>query len=198
MNSGYYGLSRNAAQFTGTGPVVSDNFEITGSDTIPNHGDILRLRFTVRNESLSDSVYDITSRLVALDSCTVIIGSTTPEYGNIAPGEFSTGDREQIIRFMPNCPDSIYTKLRLKVFSNGSLFRSDTISIFVTRNPTELTIMENIISTEYALQQNHPNPFNPVTRIGYHLPERSFVNLAVFNVLGRQVAVMIDGNMPAG
>ncbi len=54
------------------------------------------------------------------------------------------------------------------------------------------------IPTEAALSQNYPNPFNPSTVIGFQLPVFGEVRLAVYDVLGRQVAVMVNGTMPAG
>tara|TARA_B100000315_G_scaffold260744_1_gene324734 strand:+ start:340 stop:1548 length:1209 start_codon:yes stop_codon:yes gene_type:complete len=48
------------------------------------------------------------------------------------------------------------------------------------------------------LHQNFPNPFNPVTSIGYDLPENSFVNVTVFDVLGRKVSSLVNKEQEAG
>jgi hypothetical protein len=51
---------------------------------------------------------------------------------------------------------------------------------------------------EYSLYQNYPNPFNPVTTFYYSLPENSNVKLVIVDVLGREVATVVDGYETAG
>jgi hypothetical protein len=55
-----------------------------------------------------------------------------------------------------------------------------------------------VIPTEYALEQNYPNPFNPVTMIRYSLPSAGHVKLTVFNLLGQEVAVLVNAMEEAG
>ncbi len=51
---------------------------------------------------------------------------------------------------------------------------------------------------EFALQQNYPNPFNPVTVIQFQLASQSNVELSVYDLTGRQVAIVVDKPMQAG
>jgi hypothetical protein len=52
--------------------------------------------------------------------------------------------------------------------------------------------------TEFILEQNYPNPFNPSTVISYQLPVSSDIVLKVFDVLGNEIATLIDEYKPAG
>ena len=51
---------------------------------------------------------------------------------------------------------------------------------------------------EYSLSNNYPNPFNPVTRIEFSLPEAGLTRLTIYDLQGREVAKLIDGEMNAG
>ena len=55
------------------------------------------------------------------------------------------------------------------------------------------TDQENGIPTHFALRQNYPNPFNLVTIIPFDLPENSYVNIRLYNVVGQLVATLADG-----
>jgi len=54
------------------------------------------------------------------------------------------------------------------------------------------------VPQKFEIFQNYPNPFNPVTRIRYAIPRHSHVKIAVFNTLGKQVALLEDEAKPAG
>ena len=57
---------------------------------------------------------------------------------------------------------------------------------------------ENQISSNFILQQNYPNPFNPTTNIGFQIAEFGFVSLKVYDVLGREVAILVNEEKHAG
>jgi len=52
--------------------------------------------------------------------------------------------------------------------------------------------------SSFALEQNYPNPFNPVTKINYEVPANSFVQLKVYNMLGMEVATLVNEEKIAG
>jgi len=63
---------------------------------------------------------------------------------------------------------------------------------------TNATITMTELPTEFALRDNYPNPFNPSTTIKFELPKDAFVNITVYDNLGREVSKLVSSQMEAG
>ncbi len=68
--------------------------------------------------------------------------------------------------------------------------------MFPTKGTTDIS--QNHIPSEFALENNYPNPFNPITTIAFDLPTDDMVNMSVFNITGRKVETLINRDMKAG
>jgi len=65
--------------------------------------------------------------------------------------------------------------------------------------PTNITSEENPSSPSgFILEQNYPNPFNPVTSLQYAISNRQFITLKVYDLLGKEIASLVNEEKPAG
>lgn len=80
---------------------------------------------------------------------------------------------------------------------HGSPGGSGMSGVIFVQNPVSLDD-ENLIADKFELLQNFPNPFNPTTKIEYRITDQSFVSLKVYNVLGDEVATLVNEEKSAG
>ena len=98
------------------------------------------------------------------------------------------GQENNVFRAPRYAPD--YAGLAGKDLTPG-----DPIEKYPTTGVDELV---SATPATFRLEQNYPNPFNPSTTIRFSLPQRQHVTLKVFDVAGRELATLLEGEMPAG
>jgi hypothetical protein len=93
-----------------------------------------------------------------------------------------------------------YTTYFWRVTSSGGKKQVSVINVFVTYEIKRAPI--KVIPQRYALYNNYPNPFNPVTKIKFDIPnrttERVQVKVAVYDILGREAAVLVNSELYPG
>lgn len=81
---------------------------------------------------------------------------------------------------------------------NNTIIKSGFFTDSLVSSPTVGNISDIKLPEKFFLYQNYPNPFNPRTTIKFDLPFSSIVNLAVYNLLGEEVEVILNNEMTAG
>ena len=120
--------------------------------------------------------------------------ATTPYFGSspLSPGE----TREMSLHVTAvNNDGTAHVQLQAGTFSNPN--NRITTNFTATTLPVSVN-SENHSPTEYYLAQNYPNPFNPSTNIKFGLREAGFVSLKIYDVLGNEVADLVNEHKPAG
>jgi len=110
-------------------------------------------------------------------------GNTLISWGSANPTLTEVTPSGEIVLEL-SLPDGIYSYRAFKFPWDGKPLYVDLTSVK--------------IPSAYRLKQNYPNPFNPSTKIDFDLPENTFVNLSIYDVLGREVKNLYNTTLSAG
>jgi Secretion system C-terminal sorting domain len=95
------------------------------------------------------------------------------------------------------CSGRIYTAT-YKVVDAGGFMATGSATVTVPLSMTKSSPVSSAAPSTLELEQNYPNPFNPATTIGYGVPYDGHATLVVYDMMGREVATLIDEHHNAG
>lgn len=94
-------------------------------------------------------------------------------------------------------PTAMFVDTLSNVYVTG-MSALDYATVKYIQIPTSVDNFLQFIPDRFTLQQNYPNPFNPVTTIQYSIPQRSNVTLKVYDVLGKEIALLVNEEKDRG
>jgi photosystem II stability/assembly factor-like uncharacterized protein len=111
---------------------------------------------------------------------------------------FNIGDNIKINPGGPNEETNTITGFGSMLLQNPLQFDHSIGEIVLNLTPTSVEENNSSVPLDYVLFNNYPNPFNPSTKIKYSIPQSSYVAVKVYDVLGNEVATLVDEYKPAG
>ena len=148
--------------------------------------------------------FNVASYLGELNSIDTLVSLSFGELTHSSPNPFVNDT--VVWNFSYTAPDSLTIDTLYSVGNsvngNGNPSQDQwnfgqNFVIHIIDNPVYVQ-NENLFPEEFVLYQNYPNPFNPSTKIGFRIADFGFVSLKVYDILGNEIAVLVNEELASG
>jgi len=157
---------------------------------------------TIIINSINDSLVTFLwnqSRDADLDTLTYILEKQIVYPLNFPPTVHATNDTSLALNIHNSTLNAPIFGIRWIIYTYDGQVSSPTIASIFYVDQSALAVHEHAsIPNKFVLQQNYPNPFNPTTTIQYELPQRSDVQITVYDLLGKEVTNLLSETQDAG
>jgi hypothetical protein len=164
------------SRFTTIGPVVLENYTFNGADTIPEHGEKIDLKITLRNTGSTASAINVTAKLISLDPLVSVL-SPSRSFGNIVAGESYTYAGYFSIKISEELRANTQLPIVIEIASYGYTFWSDTFYITVLE-PVKLAKIREPLTRIY------PNPTDNILNIEISNVGRQDLEIKILDITG--------------
>jgi len=204
-----------STQFTSSSSIHNNGYQITPNNPTDFTGGVAVLpnphfalvtpanNSTITLDSLNQQFVFSWSRAIDLNGDNLIyqwapVGYAAVSTGNAATDTFLVRTGTQLLTYLGTA-DTLVLRWTAKTKDAGPIVTNvDTATVTIVRGTITGVPQFGQLPTEFALGQNYPNPFNPSTTIRFALPMETRVTLRVYDMLGREVALLVDGVREAG
>lgn len=166
----------NMASFTTIGPVVLENYTLSSSDTIPEPGDKIYLKFTLRNNGSTTTATNVAAKLISLNPL-VSVDDYFRNFGDIAAGEKIRYTGIYPIEISEECPGNTEVSIAVDISSNDYVFWKDTFSIHVQGHV-------NIEDITEPITRIYPNPADDILNIEISNKGKLGLEIEIFSITG--------------